>query len=242
MEKTFLTVSNLSKSFKNRKVVKDVSLSVQNGEVVGLLGPNGAGKTTCFYMIVGLVKADSGKISLEGEDLTNFPIHLRAQKGIGYLPQESSIFRDLAVWENIYSALENRPLTKYKKIILLQTLLKDFGLKTIENSKGKSLSGGERRRVEIARTLALEPKFVLLDEPFAGVDPQAISGIKKFILDLKNRNIGVLITDHNVRETLEIVDRAYIMNDGELIVSGSPREIINDERVKKHYLGEDFKI
>jgi len=242
MEKTFLTVSNLSKSFKTRKVVKDVSLSVQNGEVVGLLGPNGAGKTTCFYMIVGLVKSDSGNISLEGEDLTSFPIHIRAQKGIGYLPQESSIFRDLTVWENIYSALENRPLSKYKKITLLQTLLQDFGLKPIMNSKGKSLSGGERRRVEIARTLALEPKFVLLDEPFAGVDPQAIAGIKKFILDLKNRNIGVLITDHNVRETLEIVDRAYIMSEGELIVSGSPREIINDERVKKHYLGEDFKI
>ena len=222
--------------------MKDVSLSVQNGEVVGLLGSNGAGKTTCFYMIVGLIKADSGKISLEGEDLTNFPIHIRAQKGIGYLPQESSVFRDLTVWENIYSALENRLLTKYKKIMILQTLLKEFGLKAIENSLGKSLSGGERRRVEIARTLALEPKFVLLDEPFAGVDPQAISGIKSFILDLKKRNIGVLITDHNVRETLEIVDRAYIMNEGELIVSGTPHEIINDEKVKKHYLGEDFKI
>ncbi len=225
-----------------RKVVKGVSLSVQNGEVVGLLGPNGAGKTTCFYMIVGLIKADSGKISLEGENLTNFPIHIRAQKGIGYLPQEASIFRDLTVWENIYCALENRELSKFKKITLLQSLLKDFGLKQIENSKGKSLSGGERRRVEIARTLALEPKFILLDEPFAGVDPQAISGIKKFILDLKKRNIGVLITDHNVRETLEIVDRAYIMSEGELIVSGTPREIINDDRVKKHYLGEDFKI
>lgn len=242
MEKTFLTVNDLSKTFKMRKVVKGVSLSVQNGEVVGLLGPNGAGKTTCFYMIVGLIKADSGKISLEGENLTNFPIHIRAQKGIGYLPQEASIFRDLTVWENIYCALENRELSKFKKITLLQSLLKDFGLKQIENSKGKSLSGGERRRVEIARTLALEPKFILLDEPFAGVDPQAISGIKKFILDLKKRNIGVLITDHNVRETLEIVDRAYIMSEGELIVSGTPREIINDDRVKKHYLGEDFKI
>jgi lipopolysaccharide export system ATP-binding protein len=193
-------------------------------------------------MIVGLIKADSGKISLEGENLTNFPIHIRAQKGIGYLPQEASIFRDLTVWENIYCALENRELSKFKKITLLQSLLKDFGLKQIENSKGKSLSGGERRRVEIARTLALEPKFILLDEPFAGVDPQAITGIKKFILDLKKRNIGVLITDHNVRETLEIVDRAYIMSEGELIVSGTPREIINDDRVKKHYLGEDFKI
>ncbi len=242
MEKTFLTVTDLSKIFKSRKVVKNVSLSVQNGEVVGLLGPNGAGKTTCFYMIVGLIKVDSGKITLEGEDLTNYPIHMRAQKGIGYLPQEASIFRDLTVWENIFCALENRPLSKFKKLSLLQALLKDFGLKSIENSKGKALSGGERRRVEIARTLALEPKFVLLDEPFAGVDPQAISGIKKFILDLKKRNIGVLITDHNVRETLEIVDRAYIMNDGELIVSGTPREIVNDERVKKHYLGEDFKI
>jgi lipopolysaccharide export system ATP-binding protein len=242
MEKTFLTVSDLSKTFKTRKVVNGVSLSVQNGEVVGLLGPNGAGKTTCFYMIVGLIKADSGKISLEGENLTNFPIHVRAQKGIGYLPQEASIFRDLTVWENIYCALENRDLSKFKKLTLLQSLLKDFGLKQIETSKGKSLSGGERRRVEIARTLALEPKFILLDEPFAGVDPQAISGIKKFILDLKKRNIGVLITDHNVRETLEIVDRAYIMSEGELIVSGTPRDIINDDRVKKHYLGEDFKI
>ncbi|TDJ09077.1 MAG: LPS export ABC transporter ATP-binding protein [Deltaproteobacteria bacterium] len=242
MEKTTLSAQNLAKSFKDKKVVKDVSISLENGEVVGLLGPNGAGKTTCFYMIVGLIKADEGTISMMGEDLTTFPIHIRAQKGIGYLPQEASIFRDLTVRENIYAALENRSIPKVRKLTLLESLLDDFGLVAIENSKGRSLSGGERRRVEIARALALEPKFILLDEPFAGVDPQAIAGIKKFIIDLKARNIGVLITDHNVRETLEIVDRAYIMKEGELIVEGTPHEIVNDERVKKYYLGEDFKI
>lgn len=242
MEKTTLSAQNLAKSFKDKKVVKDVSISLENGEVVGLLGPNGAGKTTCFYMIVGLIKADEGTISMMGEDLTTFPIHIRAQKGIGYLPQEASIFRDLTVRENIYAALENRSIPKVRKLTLLESLLDDFGLVAIENSKGRSLSGGERRRVEIARALALEPKFILLDEPFAGVDPQAIAGIKKFITDLKARNIGVLITDHNVRETLEIVDRAYIMKEGELIVEGTPHEIVNDERVKKYYLGEDFKI
>ena len=242
MEKTVLRAQNLAKSFKDKKVVKDISLSLENGEVVGLLGPNGAGKTTCFYMIVGLIKADNGKISMMGEDLTSFPIHIRAQKGIGYLPQEASIFRDLTVRENIYAALENRTIPKVRKLNLLESLLDDFGLVPIENSKGRSLSGGERRRVEIARALALEPKFILLDEPFAGVDPQAISGIKKSIIDLKARNIGVLITDHNVRETLEIVDRAYIMKEGELIVDGTPHEIVNDELVKKYYLGEDFKI
>ncbi|RLA61321.1 MAG: LPS export ABC transporter ATP-binding protein [Epsilonproteobacteria bacterium] len=242
MQKTILKAQNLAKSFKDKKVVKDVSISLQNGEVVGLLGPNGAGKTTCFYMIVGLIKADNGNISMMDEDLTSFPIHIRAQKGIGYLPQEASIFRDLTVRENIYAALENRSIPKVRKLTLLDSLLNDFGLVSIKNSKGRSLSGGERRRVEIARALALEPKFILLDEPFAGVDPQAISGIKKSIIDLKARNIGVLITDHNVRETLEIVDRAYIMKEGELIVEGTPHEIINDERVKKYYLGENFKI
>jgi lipopolysaccharide export system ATP-binding protein len=242
MERTVLKAQNLAKSFKDKQVVKDISLSLENGEVVGLLGPNGAGKTTCFYMIVGLIKADNGNISMMEEDLTTFPIHIRAQKGIGYLPQEASIFRDLTVRENIYAALENRNIPKVRKLNLLESLLDDFGLVPIENSKGRSLSGGERRRVEIARALALEPKFILLDEPFAGVDPQAISGIKKFITDLKARNIGVLITDHNVRETLEIVDRAYIMKEGELIVEGTPHEIVNDELVKKYYLGEDFKI
>lgn len=237
-----LVAKNLQKSYDGRMVVGDVGLEVSRGEVVGLLGPNGAGKTTCFYMIVGLVKCDNGMIVLGDEDVTNFPIHERALKGVGYLPQEASIFRDLTIEENILSVLQNRNLPKTKRKTLLEVLIRDFGLNHIRKSLGGSLSGGERRRVEIARTLALEPKFVLLDEPFAGVDPLAVSDIQLVIEGLKARNIGVLITDHNVRETLDIVDRAYIMNSGELLVSGTPDEIVNDEKAKKFYLGEEFKM
>jgi lipopolysaccharide export system ATP-binding protein len=240
--KAKLEAKNLQKTYSGRTVVKDVSLDVEQGEVVGLLGPNGAGKTTSFYMIVGLVKADKGGITLSGKDLTLDPIHKRALSGVGYLPQEASVFRDLTVEANIYAVLENRLLPKAKKKTLLNSLIKDFGLDHIRDSKGSALSGGERRRVEIARTLALEPKFVLLDEPFAGVDPLAVSDIQSVITSLKRRNIGVLITDHNVRETLGIVDRAYIMNSGELLVSGTPEEIVNNERARKFYLGEEFKM
>ena len=241
-ERSYLEAQGLQKIYGNRQVVKEVSLKVTQGEIVGLLGPNGAGKTTSFYMIVGLIKADGGTIHLSGEDVTSFPIHKRALIGVGYLPQEASIFRDLSVEANIYSVLENRSLPNVKKKTLLESLIRDFGLGHIRNSKGSSLSGGERRRVEIARALALEPKFILLDEPFAGVDPLAVSDIQNIIKALKNRNIGVLITDHNVRETLGIVDRAYIMNSGELLLSGTPEEIINDERARKFYLGEEFRM
>ena len=239
---SYLKASHLRKSYSGRTVVKDVSIDVNRGEIVGLLGPNGAGKTTSFYMMVGLVKADAGTISLSGEDLTDFPIHERALKGVGYLPQEASVFRDLTVEANIFAVLENRDLPKTKKKNLLNALISDFGLDHIRTSLGNSLSGGERRRVEIARALALEPKFILLDEPFAGVDPLAVSDIQGIIKNLKQRNIGVLITDHNVRETLGIVDRAYIMNSGELLVSGTPDEIIKSDRARKFYLGEQFKM
>ncbi|MCO4794731.1 MAG: LPS export ABC transporter ATP-binding protein [Bacteriovoracaceae bacterium] len=242
MTAIYLEATNLKKTYSGRTVVKDVSVRVEQGEIVGLLGPNGAGKTTCFYMIVGLVKADEGKVELSGEEITTFPIHIRALQGVGYLPQEASVFRDLSVEENIFSVLENRKLPKNKKKNLLNNLIDDFGLGHIRTSKGSSLSGGERRRVEIARALALEPKFILLDEPFAGVDPLAVSDIQQVIKALKQRNIGVLITDHNVRETLGIVDRAYIMNSGELLVSGTPDEIVGNERARKFYLGEEFRM
>lgn len=237
-----LRAQHLKKTYGGRTVVKDVSLEVSQGEVVGLLGPNGAGKTTSFYMMVGLVRADEGTIDLSGTDLTTFPIHIRALRGVGYLPQEASVFRDLTVEANIYAVLENRDLPRVKKKNLLNGLIADFGLDHIRNSKGGDLSGGERRRVEIARALALEPKFILLDEPFAGVDPLAVSDIQGIIRGLKKRNIGVLITDHNVRETLGIVDRAYIMNSGELLVDGTPDDIINNDRARKFYLGEEFRM
>ena len=242
MMENVLVATGLKKRYGGRQVVQDVSVQVTQGEIVGLLGPNGAGKTTCFYMIVGLVKAEGGKITLSGEDVTSHPIHKRALNGLGYLPQEASIFRDLSVEANIYSVLENRPLPRVKKRTLLESLLNDFGLGHIRSSRGSALSGGERRRVEIARALALEPKFILLDEPFAGVDPLAVSDIQNIIRALKARNIGVHITDHNVRETLGIVDRAYIMNSGELLVSGTPDDIIHDERARKFYLGEEFRM
>lgn len=233
---------DLKKTYNGRQVVKNVSLDVERGEVVGLLGPNGAGKTTSFYMMVGLVKADEGKISLLEENVTELPLHVRARRGIGYLPQEASVFRELTVEENIYSVLEIRDISHGERDNLLNDLIRDFSLDHIRKSKGRELSGGERRRVEIARALALDPKFVLLDEPFAGVDPLAVSDIQQIIRRLKQKNIGVLITDHNVRETLGIVDRAYIMNRGELLVSGTPDEIINNEVARKFYLGEEFKM
>lgn len=242
MEQAILSAAGLKKIYSGRTVVKEVSLEVKQGEVVGLLGPNGAGKTTSFYMMVGLVKADNGQIKLKEEDITSLPLHLRAKKGIGYLPQEASVFRELSVEENIYAVLEIRNIFKTEKKNLLERLIKDFGLNHIRKSKGRELSGGERRRVEIARCLALDPSFVLLDEPFAGVDPLAVSDIQKIITDLKQRNIGVLITDHSVRETLGIVDRAYIMSAGELLVSGTPDDIVNSEVARKFYLGEEFKM
>ena len=242
MEKSTLEAKEIKKVYGGRAVVNKVSLNVTQGEVVGLLGPNGAGKTTSFYIMVGLVKADEGNVFLDEKVITERPIHKRALDGIGYLPQEASVFRDLSVEDNIYAVLENRNIPTQKRKTILQNLLADFGLEKIKSSKGSALSGGERRRVEIARALALEPQFILLDEPFAGVDPLAVSDIQKIINSLKTRNIGVLITDHNVRETLDIVDRAYIMNSGELLVSGDPTEIINDERARKFYLGEEFRL
>lgn len=237
-----MTATGLKKTYNGRTVVKNVGLEVKQGEVVGLLGPNGAGKTTSFYMIVGLVRADEGQILLGGNDVTLFPLHERAKIGIGYLPQEASIFRELTVEENIMSVLEIRDLSKSERVNILNDLIADFGLDHIRKSKGRELSGGERRRVEIARALALSPKFVLLDEPFAGVDPLAVADIQGIIRHLKDRGIGVLITDHQVRETLGIVDRAYIMNRGELLVSGTPEEIVKDETARKFYLGEEFKM
>jgi lipopolysaccharide export system ATP-binding protein len=237
-----LEAFDLKKTYNGRTVVKGVSLNVSQGEIVGLLGPNGAGKTTTFYMMVGLVRADEGRINLNELDVTLDPIHVRALNGVGYLPQEASVFRDLSIEENIMAVLENRAMPKRERIDLMENLITDFKLNHVRKSKGSALSGGERRRVEIARTLALEPKFVLLDEPFAGVDPLAVADIQSLIQGLKKRNIGVLITDHNVRETLGIVDRAYIMNSGELLVSGKPNELINDERARKFYLGEEFRM
>lgn len=239
---TLFEATNLKKSYDKRNIVKGITLNLAPGEVVGLLGPNGAGKTTSFYMMVGLVRADEGSIRLRGEDITTLPIHERALKGIGYLPQEASIFRDLTVEENIYAVLECRTLRRAKRKNILQALIDDFGLFHIKSSRGSELSGGERRRVEIARTLALEPEYVLLDEPFAGVDPLAVADIQNIVRDLKTRGIGVLITDHNVRETLGIVDRAYIMNSGELLEDGTPEEIIASDKARKFYLGEEFKM
>lgn len=237
-----MVARGLSKTYNGRTVVKDVSVDVKQGEVVGLLGPNGAGKTTSFYMIVGLIKADAGDIKMGNVDLTSWPLHERARRGVGYLPQEASIFRELTVEENIMAVLEIREMARAEQKSALDGLIGDFGLDHIRKSKGRELSGGERRRVEIARALALEPKFVLLDEPFAGVDPLAVADIQGIIRHLRERGIGVLITDHNVRETLGIVDRAYIMNRGELLVSGTPDEIVNNETARKFYLGEEFKM
>ncbi len=238
-----LRAEKLNKTFKSRKVVNDVSFSVQKGEVVGLLGPNGAGKTTSFYMVVGLIKADSGKITCRGQDVTRLPIHKRAQLGIGYLPQEASVFRKLTVEENIMAILQTRKdLNRTDRKDHLEQLLNELSITQIRKSEGISLSGGERRRVEIARTLSMEPDFILLDEPFAGVDPISVNDIQSIILHLTERNIGILITDHNVRETLSVCRRAYIMNDGSVIAKGTPEVLLNNERVREVYLGDNFKI
>ena len=240
---SILTAENLAKSYKSRNVVSDVSLTVNSNEIVGLLGPNGAGKTTTFYMVVGLVRQDQGKIIIDGEDISLLPMHNRAQRGIGYLPQEASIFRRLTVYENLMAVLEIRKdLTSQQRLEKADELIEEFNIGHIRDSLGQSLSGGERRRVEIARALAANPKFILLDEPFAGVDPISVSDIKKIITDLRNRGLGVLITDHNVRETLDVCERAYIVGEGKIIATGTPEQVMNDEHVKRVYLGEQFKL
>jgi lipopolysaccharide export system ATP-binding protein len=238
-----LTARNLQKSYKGRKVVRDISIDVNQGEIVGLLGPNGAGKTTSFYMIVGLVRADAGKILLDEQDITRLPMHGRARAGLGYLPQEASVFRKLSVEDNLMAILELRKeLDKTQRQSLLEQLLEEFSITHIRKNKGMSLSGGERRRVEIARALANQPDFILLDEPFAGVDPISVAEIMGIIRQLQARNIGVLITDHNVRETLEICERAYIVSEGALIAQGNAEAILANADVRRVYLGEQFKI
>ena len=240
--KSVLRVDGLRKSYRKRTVVSDVSFSVESGEVVGLLGPNGAGKTTCFYMIVGLVPLDGGRIFLDGNDLSHLPIFRRSRLGLSYLPQEASIFRKLTVAENIQAVLELRDLTREEIDSKRESLLDELHISHLRNNPAVSLSGGERRRVEIARALAVEPRFILLDEPFAGVDPIAVIDIQEIIKFLKNRGIGVLITDHNVRETLGICDHAYIINEGSVLAFGKPEEIIHNESVRKVYLGENFRL
>ena len=239
---SILIAESLEKKYRSRKVVNNLNLNVKRGEIIGLLGPNGAGKTTAFYMMVGLVPCRSGKILIDEMDITNFPIHKRAQKGLAYLPQEASIFRKLSVKNNIMAVLETRKELNHARRELLEKLINELGLNEIRNNLGISLSGGERRRVEIARTLAIEPKFILLDEPFAGVDPISVLDIQKIIKDLASQNIGVLITDHNVRETLGICSRGYIVNEGESIAYGTPDQILENKEVKKVYLGEDFRM
>ena len=238
-----LKIENLSKTYKSRKVVQDVSLEVESGEIIGLLGPNGAGKTTSFYMIVGLVKSEGGSIFLGTEDLTKFSIDVRARKGLGYLPQESSIFRKMTVEQNIMSVLElNQKLNESERVKKLDQLLSDFHVSHLRNEQGVSLSGGERRRVEIARSLATDPLFILLDEPFAGVDPISVGDIQSIVQKLKEAGIGVLITDHNVQETLRICDRAYIVNEGRIISEGSAETVMSDDKVRSVYLGESFSL
>ncbi|GAA5218873.1 LPS export ABC transporter ATP-binding protein [Corallincola platygyrae] len=238
-----LTANHLAKSYKGRQVVKDVSLALNKGQIVGLLGPNGAGKTTTFYMVVGLVPNDKGRITINDEDVTLSPMHVRARKGIGYLPQESSIFRKLSVSDNIMAVLQTRAeLSRVQRLEILEQLLEEFSITHIRDSLGMSLSGGERRRVEIARALAAEPQFVLLDEPFAGVDPISVTDIKKIIEHLRDRGLGVLITDHNVRETLDVCEYAYIVSHGELIAKGKPEDVLSDQKVRDVYLGEQFQL
>ncbi len=240
---SILKAEHLAKTYGSRKVVTDVGLQVESGQIVGLLGPNGAGKTTSFYMIVGLVSRDEGVISIDGEDISILPMHQRSRMGIGYLPQEASIFRKLSVEDNIYSVLQTRDeLSREDKQDRLEELLDEFHIQHIRKSAGMALSGGERRRVEIARALAANPKFILLDEPFAGVDPISVLDIKKIIEHLRDRGLGVLITDHNVRETLSVCEHAYIVSQGHLIASGTPDEVLNDEHVKRVYLGEQFRL
>jgi lipopolysaccharide export system ATP-binding protein len=237
-----LRTENLVKRYKNRTVVKNVSFEVEQGEIVGLLGPNGAGKTTSFYMIVGLISPNEGKIFLEDEDITREPVYRRAQKGIGYLAQEASVFRKLTVEDNLKAILEMSALSQEEQDYRVESLLNEFGLQKIRKSFGIQLSGGERRRTEIARALAIDPKFILLDEPFAGVDPIAVEDIQEIVGRLKEKNIGILITDHNVHETLSITDRAYLLFEGEILKSGSSAELADDERVRRVYLGKNFEL
>ena len=238
-----LRASNLAKSYKQKKVVLDVSLEIRSGEIVGLLGPNGAGKTTCFYMIVGLVPSDHGRVTIDNQDITPLPMHGRARKGIGYLPQEASVFRKLTVRDNIMAILETRKgLKRADREAKLEELLEEFHITHIRDSLGMALSGGERRRVEIARALAMEPAFILLDEPFAGVDPISVSDIKHIIRHLRDKGIGVLITDHNVRETLDICENAYIVSGGHIIASGNAEAILANQQVKEVYLGDEFHL
>jgi len=238
---TGLRVDNLRKSYKRRPVLRDVSLVLERGEVVALLGPNGSGKTTCFYCVAGLVPADGGRVSIDGTDVTGWPMYRRARLGIGYLPQEMSIFRGLTVAENIMAILEISISDRHRRATRLEELLAEFSITHLRDSPALALSGGERRRTEIARCLASNPGFVLLDEPFAGVDPIAVGEIRHLVGDLRSRGIGVLITDHNVRETLEIVDRAYILHDGVVMMNGTPEEVVQDENVRRVYLGDTFR-
>lgn len=237
-----LKAFNLVKEYDERNVVNNVSLAVKQGEIVGLLGPNGAGKTTTFYMITGMIKADSGEIYLDNENITPLPMYKRARRGIGYLPQEASIFRRMTAYDNIYSVLEFSHLDQYEREDKTKKLMKDFGISHIADTYGYLLSGGERRRTEIARAIAVEPKFILLDEPFAGIDPIAVEDLMKMVSKLKERGIGVLITDHNVHETLSIVDRAYILIEGKIFRQGSSLELAEDKMVRKLYLGETFRL
>ena len=237
-----LKASNLVKSYSGKNVVKQVSVELNQGEIVGLLGPNGAGKTTSFYMIVGLIKANSGKIHLNKKEITDYPMYKRAQNGIGYLAQESSVFRKMSVEDNILSVLELTNLSKKEQIQKTESLLDEFGLLEIRKRRADLLSGGERRRTEIARALATNPNFILLDEPFAGVDPLAVEDIQKIVRDLTKKNIGILITDHNVQETLAITDRTYLMFEGKILRHGSPEDLANDEMVRKVYLGKNFEL
>jgi lipopolysaccharide export system ATP-binding protein len=237
-----LVAYQIGKSFKRRPVVRNVSLELKRGEAVGLLGPNGAGKTTCFYMITGLIPVDSGRIEVDGVDITALPMYRRARLGVGYLPQEASIFRGMTVEENIRAVLELVEPERAKRNHMLDELLAEFSITHLRRAPAAALSGGERRRVEIARCLASNPSFVLLDEPFAGIDPIAVGDIRQLVGHLKDRGIGVLITDHNVRETLEIIDRAYILHDGQVLMSGAPREVVEDANVRRVYLGESFRF
>ena len=238
-----LRTDTLVKKYKQRTVVRGVSIEVNQGEIVGLLGPNGAGKTTTFYMIVGLIKPFSGHVFIDNEEITKFPMYKRAQLGIGYLAQEASVFRQMSVEDNIYSVMQfKKDMTKQQRNEKLESLLDEFGLQHIRKSKGIQLSGGERRRCEIARALAIDPKFILLDEPFAGVDPIAVEDIQRVVAKLKTKNIGVLITDHNANETLSITDRAYLVFEGQLLKAGTPEELANDPVVRSHYLGSNFEL
>lgn len=237
-----LQSKNLVKSYRGRTVVNEVSIAVEQGEIIGLLGPNGAGKTTSFYMVVGLIKPDKGNVYLDKDDITKLPMYKRARRGIGYLPQEASVFRQMSVEDNILSVLQMTKLTKKEQLIKQEKLLEEFGLTHVRKNMGNVLSGGERRRTEIARALAVDPKFILLDEPFAGVDPIAVAEIQSIVWQLKYRNIGVLITDHDVQATLSIIDRAYLLYEGKLLESGTPEELVANERVRRLYIGEHFEL